>query len=278
MLVDLHMHTNCSDGELNPKQLVQLILQQGLRYFSISDHDTLAAYETLQLYLPSGVTCIPAMEFNTDGPNGELHILGYGLDVTNQPLQQYCEMRRNERWLWAEKIVDRLHTLGYAIDLKAVQQRAQGGIVVRTHIADELVAMGAFTTRELAFETVLKKGTPAFISRKGVTSAEAIQMIHDAGGLAILAHPGIYQFPFDINTVVQEGIDGIEVYYTLHSPAETEKWKQLAQYYSIYMTVGSDFHGHTSKNSQLPGTVPYQEEAVQQFLQAILTTRNEVPL
>lgn len=278
MSVDLHMHTNCSDGELSPKELVQLIVQQGLRYFSISDHDTLAAYEMVQLFVPSGATCIPAMEFNTDGPNGELHILGYGLDVENQTLQQYCEMRRNERWLWAEKIVERLHSLGYAIDLKAVQQRAAGGIIVRTHIADELVAMGAFTTRELAFETVLKKGAPAFISRKGVTSAEAIQMIHDAGGLAVLAHPGIYQFPFDIDTVVQEGIDGIEVYYALHSPAETEKWKQVAQHYSIYMTVGSDFHGHTSKNPKLPGTVPYQEEVVNQFLQTILTMKNGVLL
>ncbi|TQR39598.1 PHP domain-containing protein [Lysinibacillus sphaericus] len=278
MSVDLHMHTNCSDGELSPKELVQLIVQQGLRYFSISDHDTLAAYETVQQFVPSGVTCIPAMEFNTDGPNGELHILGYGLDVTYQPLQQYCDMRRNERWFWAEKIVEQLQSFGYAIDLKAVQRRAAGGIIVRTHIADELVAMGAFTTRELAFETVLKKGAPASIPRKGATSAEAIQMIHDAGGLAVLAHPGIYQFPFDIDTVVQEGIDGIEVYYALHSPAETEKWKQVAQHYSIYMTVGCDFHGHTSKNPQLPGTVPYQEEAVRQFLQEILTKKNGVLL
>lgn len=103
MLIDLHMHTNCSDGELTPEQLVTLIRERQVTHFAIADHDTIKAYEQLANTEITHSTLITALEFNTDGPNGELHILGYGLNLQNEQLIQYCEMRREERIHWSKK-------------------------------------------------------------------------------------------------------------------------------------------------------------------------------
>lgn len=269
MLIDLHMHTNCSDGELTPEQLVNLIRERHVTHFAIADHDTLQAYEQLANMELTQSTLISAMEFNTDGPNGELHILGYGLDLQNDQLLEYCTMRREERLHWSKKIVTKLQQLGYSIDYEKVQQRAEGGIIVRTHIADELVSLGYFENAQTAFEKLLTKGAPAFEARKGATSAEAIQMIHNAGGLAVLAHPGIYKFDYSIEKVIAEEIDGIEVFYSLHSEEQVNHFKQIADNYNLYKTVGSDFHGVNSKSPYLPGSVAYEEDDVAPFLAAL---------
>lgn len=269
MLIDLHMHTNCSDGELTPEQLVTLIRERQVTHFAIADHDTIKAYEQLANTEITHSTLITALEFNTDGPNGELHILGYGLNLQNEQLIQYCEMRREERIHWSKKIVVKLQELGYPIDYEKVQQRAEGGIIVRTHIADELVSLGYFENAQTAYEKLLTKGSPAFEVRKGATSAEAIQMIHHAGGLAVLAHPGIYKFEYSIEKVLAEGIDGIEVFYPLHSEDQVIHFKQIADKYNLYKTVGSDFHGVNSRSPYLPGSVVYEEADVVPFLEAL---------
>lgn len=270
LLIDLHMHTDCSDGELTVQEIVKLLRKQNVTHFSIADHDTLQAYEQLQV---TDLHVIPALEFNTDGPNGELHILGYQLDVQNEHLQQYCAMRKLERQSWAQKIVEQLQWLGLNIQFDNVKKRAKGDIIVRTHIAEELVEQGYFEHRDAAFSTLLAKGKPAFISRKGATSKEAIDMIHQAGGFAVLAHPGIYKFHYEIKNVIKEGIDGIEVYYPLHSSEQIATFKQIAKENQLFMTVGSDFHGLNTKSPHLPGSVLYDEQDILPFIEAITQSK-----
>ena len=273
MLIDLHMHTNCSDGELTPAELLAFIRERQVTHFAIADHDTIEAYEQLACPESTGPALITALEFNTDGPNGELHILGYGLDLQNEQLNDYCRMRREERMGWSRKIVDKLQRLGYSISFEKVRKRAAGGIIVRTHIADELVSSGYFKSAQIAYEKLLAKGALAFETRKGATSAEAIGIIHEAGGLAVLAHPGIYKFDFSIKKVIAEGIDGIEVFYPLHTVQQAMYFKGIADEYNLYKTVGSDFHGVNTRSPYLPGDVFYEEADVLPFIEAISRKR-----
>ena len=269
--IDLHMHTTCSDGEMTPEELFQLGLMQKLDFMSITDHDALGAYTALENH-PSlqSTNLIVGMEFNTDGPNGELHILGYGIDPNHPSLKAYCEFRKNERIRWSQKIVEKLRQLGYNIEWEHCMNRAKGGIIVRTHIADELVSIGAFETADAAYNALLKKGAPAFVERAGKTSKEAIDIIHEAGGLAFLAHPGIYKFEFQFDEVLKEGIDGIEVFYALHSKETTEHWYNIAKAHHLYTSVGSDFHGFTSKNPQMIGSVPFIKEELMQWIPQVV--------
>lgn len=265
------MHTSCSDGEMTPNEILQLGVSQQLDIMSIADHDTLDAYdEFAKSPLTASTKLVVGMEFNTDGPNGELHILGFGLNPTYAPLRQYCTFRKNERISWSKTIVQKLQQLGYVIEWENCFHRAKGDIIVRTHIADELVAIGAFPTPKLAFEALLVKGAPAYVERDGKTSKEAIDLIHEAGGLAFLAHPGIYKFNFRFENVLKEGIDGIEVFYTLHNKQDIHYWYEVAQQYDLYMSVGSDFHGFTSKNSRMIGSVPFEEKELMKWIPQLL--------
>lgn len=267
MKVDLHMHTTCSDGEMTPEELLKLGIEQKLDYLSICDHDSLDAYEQLENSpLLSSTNLIVGMEFNTDGPNGELHILGYGFNPHHPAVQGYCEFRKNERIRWSKAIVERLQQLGYPIEWENCLARAKGGIIVRTHISDELCAMGVFETSKEAYDALLAKGAPAYVERAGKTSKEAIELIHEVGGIAFLAHPGIYKFEFDYKEVLKEGIDGIEVFYALHDEETTQHWYNIAKQHNLYMSVGSDFHGFTSKNPQMIGSVPFEQEELMKWI------------
>ncbi|WP_421663442.1 PHP domain-containing protein [Lysinibacillus telephonicus] len=265
------MHTTCSDGEMTPGEILQLGIDQQLEIMSIADHDSLDAYfELAKNPLQISPKMLVGMEFNTDGPNGELHILGFGLDPTYPALKQYCEFRKNERINWSKSIVQKLQQLGFSIKWENCFQRAKGGIIVRTHIADELVAIGAFPTAKHAYETLLIKGAPAYIERAGKTSKGAIDLIHEAGGLAFLAHPGIYSFNFEFENILKEGIDGIEVFYALHKKQTMNYWYEVAKQHDLYMSVGSDFHGFTSKNPQMIGSVPFEEEELMKWIPQLL--------
>lgn len=256
--VDLHMHSTCSDGERTPVELVERAIQQGLTHMSITDHDAISAYAEAEEYAQSaGIELITGLEFNTFGPQGEIHILGYGIDLTNEKLLSYCKWRKEERKGWSQKIVKKLHHLSYSIEWENCFARANGAIIVRTHIADELVDKGYFDSSPEAFDTLLKMGSPAFVERAQFTTKDAIDLIHQCGGIAIVAHPGIYSFDWSLETLIEEGLDGIEAFYSKHEPEHTAYWLQQAKQYHLLVSVGSDFHGETSRNPMMIGSVDY---------------------
>lgn len=271
----MHMHSIYSDGEPSPAELVDLAVKNQLTMLSITDHDTISAYEEAKVKAKEkGIQLISGIEINTMGPNGELHILGYGIDLANEALNAYCGWRKKERIGWSQKIVEKLCHLDYEVHWEKCFERATGGVIVRTHIADELVDQGYFQSAEEAFNTLLTTNMPAYVKRESFTSKEAIDLIHASGGMAILAHPGIYNFSWSLNTLIEESIDGIEVYYAKHSKQQTKEWFDIANNHNLYMSVGSDFHGETSRNKQMIGSVSYDENIVHACVEKI--QRHEV--
>lgn len=264
------MHSTCSDGERSPLELVELAISHGLTHMSITDHDTISAYATAgDLAKAAGIQLISGLEFNTSGSQGELHILGYGMDVTHVELLSYCKWRENVRKEWSQKIVKKLIGLSYSINWEDCFERANGAVIVRTHIADELVEKGYFETSTEAFNSLLKIGKPAFVERAPFTTKNAIDLIHKCGGLAFIAHPGIYSFPWSVEMLVEEGIDGIEAFYSKHDADETSKWLERAEHYELFVSVGSDFHGENSRNPRMIGTVPYDASLVHSWLDRV---------
>lgn len=271
MKVDLHMHSVYSDGERTPRGLMDLAAIQRLSCIAITDHDSVGAYAEAKAHEErTGVRVIPGIELNTYGPNGELHILGYGFDPEHPLMKAHCEWRLQERESWSRKIVGRLNRMGYDIRWDDCRSKAEGGVIVRTHIAKVLVEHRYFHDEEEAFDRLLASGSPGYIERETYSSEEAIALIHECGGLAFLAHPGAYRFGFSIDRVADEGLDGIEVYYTGYSELETVQWWAESERLGLLKSVGSDFHGEASRNPQLPGSVDYDHEDVHGWLQQIL--------
>ncbi|WP_141432297.1 PHP domain-containing protein [Bacillus sp. 03113] len=195
MKIDLHMHTTCSDGELTPKEILHMASQNGVSIMSITDHDDITAFQEAKSEANKmNITLIPGIELNTNGPNGELHILGFAFHPDHPKLLQYISWRKQERVRWSKQIVLKLQELGYEVEWENCFKRAAGGVIVRTHIADELVAHGYFISSKKAFNTLLVKGQAAFVERSPFSSLDAIRLIHQCGGKAFIAHPGIYPF------------------------------------------------------------------------------------
>lgn len=143
-------------------------------------------------------------------------------------------------------------------------------MIVRTHIAKVLVEHRYFHDVEEAFDRLLASGSPGYVERETFSSEEAISLIHECGGFAFLAHPGVYRFGFSIDRVADEGLDGIEVYYAGHSELETVQWWAESERLGLLKSVGSDFHGEVTRNPQLPGSVDYDKEDVHGWLSQIM--------
>ncbi|MFC3040865.1 PHP domain-containing protein [Virgibacillus xinjiangensis] len=259
--MDLHIHSIYSDGHWSPEQIIQTAKRKNIGVLSITDHDSIEGYKHGKpMAEREGIHLIPGIELNTDGELGELHILGYLFDPEHPGMKAHITWRQEERVRWGKKIIENLHTLQYSISMEACMARAGKGVLVRTHIADELAAVGYFSTGEEAYNTLLRKGKAAYAERAPFSAAAAIQLIHAAGGLAFLAHPGIYGFDVPLEDLIAQGLDGIEVYHSKHTKQEGEKWKTWAEANQLLVSGGSDFHGPASRNPYPIGSVSIGEE------------------
>ncbi|MFA9457355.1 PHP domain-containing protein [Halalkalibacter sp. AB-rgal2] len=264
MRIDLHMHSTHSDGAMTPREIVAEALRLGLSVISITDHDEISGYfEAKELATSCGLQLLSGIEFNTDGAQGELHILGYGFDSNHPSLLEYVKWRKEERRKWSKEIVERLQNLGYPIDWEDCWQRAGGQVIVRTHIADELVAKGFFSSSKQAYDQLLKKGGQAFVSRRGLSAEAAIGLIHECGGKAFLAHPGEYDWSYSFEALLEAGLDGIEVYYSKHEHRERMYWLKRAAKHQLLVSVGSDFHGYDSRSPYPIGSVDYDTKRLE---------------
>ncbi|WP_052015941.1 PHP domain-containing protein [Halalkalibacter hemicellulosilyticus] len=264
MRIDLHMHSTHSDGEMDPKEIVDEALRLGLSVISITDHDEISGYfEAKDVAASRGLQLLPGIEINTDGAQGELHILGYGFEPHHPSMMKYVEWRKEERRKWSKKIVAQLQNLGYPINWEDCWQRAGGQVIVRTHIADELVAKGFFSSSKQAYDQLLKKGGQAFVSRSGLSAEAAIGLIHECGGKSFLAHPGLYDWSYSFEALLEAGLDGIEVYYSKHEHREREDWLKRAATHQLLVSVGSDFHGYDSRSPHPIGSVDYDTKQLE---------------
>ena len=254
--IDLHTHSLRSDGALEPAALVERAAARGVQVQALSDHDTLAGIaEAVSVGERTGVRIIPSTELNTESEWGDVHILGYFMDPADAALEARLRWLRDNRGRRIELMVERLNAQGHPVSLDRVLQIAGGGALGRPHLAQALFEAGHVPSYDAAFDTLISKDAPAYVSRIGLTPHEAVALVVAHGGVASLAHPftviGLDEL---LPQLVAEGLAGIETYYGSHSPAWTTRCLRLAGRYGLIPTGGSDFHGRGDHGTDLGGT------------------------
>jgi len=248
-LIDMHVHTNASDGVLSPEEAIQRGIENGLSGIAITDHDTVTgALATDHLSIPEHFTVIKGIELSTMQNNKEIHILGYNLDVYNKDLQELLEKIQNFRSSRVLKILKKLKRFNIILDYEEVQGAEPPESIGRPHVAKALIKRGFVQDVSQAFDRYLAKGRLAYVERYKLETKEAIDLIKDLGGFAVLAHPGLLNEQ-DIFSVLEKGVEGIEVYHPKHSQFATDMLHDLAKKQQLIITGGSDFHDLSPGNN-----------------------------
>ncbi len=257
--VDLHMHTNCSDGLFTPAEILEKVRSANLSAFAITDHDTLNGYKAIQKMLTeTDPELICGVELSAGYNEADLHILAYGFDLDFTPLKSALSRFQEERNRRGRLMVEKLNQLGVNISYEHVQKKAGPGVIGRPHVAEAIFDSGAVRRYNEAFEKYIGAGGPAYVAKAKFTPSEAIELIHAAGGVAVLAHPAIGEAYRHIEMLVNLGLDGIEVFHPEHSNEDRKKFKKMAQNLGLSITGGSDFHGREGRNGKIGSQkVPY---------------------
>jgi predicted metal-dependent phosphoesterase TrpH len=242
---DLHAHSLRSDGVLEPAELVRLAADRGVETLALSDHDTLAGVaDAMAAGAQAGVRVIPAIELNTESEWGDVHVLGYFLDPADTALEDRLRWLRENRGRRIELMVENLNRLGYPVSLARVIEIAKGGALGRPHLAQALAEAGHVRSYDDAFDTLIAKDAPAYVERVGLTPSEAVRLVVSRGGAPSLAHPGTVNGLRELlPQLVDDGLRGMEVYYSQHTAAWTAELRALADAFGLIATGGSDFHG-----------------------------------
>lgn len=244
MAGDLHTHTTASDGTVTPQDLIKLAADIGLTAVGITDHDTVSGLpDALKASSGTGIEVVPGVELSTVWNDKEIHILGYYIDWHNDQLVSFLENMRQERRRRNYQMIGRLQELGYDLSVAEVEERVAGESMGRPHIAAALAQKGLVPSAEEAFNKLLSRGRAAYIPRAKVPPARAIKIILAAGGVPVLAHPGLSGADSIIRELIDEGLQGIEAYYPWHDPISTNYYLELAARHNLVVTGGSDFHG-----------------------------------
>lgn len=258
MRVDLHLHTIASDGQYTPTQLVSLAHKHGLTVIAITDHDTTDGIQEAQEASAKNGSplVIPGIELSAEDESGDVHVLGYHLDLSSLPFQERIAEFRAERYNRGQRIVERLAELGLPLQWERVLEIAEQGSIGRPHIAHAMVEAGYVESVRAAFDRYLFNGGPAYVARPRLTPEEAIELIQNAAGVAVLAHPGL--LPDHIGMVkrlVPAGLDGVEVIHPSNGEPVRLNLRALAQQYQLLTTGGTDFHGPDIKEGVVIGSV-----------------------
>ncbi|NLT95411.1 MAG: PHP domain-containing protein [Clostridia bacterium] len=242
---DLHIHTSASDGEYSPQFVVRAAKAQGFKAIAITDHDTLDGLEEAQKTSREiGMELITGVEISSTWEEKEIHILGYLIEENDGRLQQVLTEMKNSRSERIKKMVIKLRNLGYDIQLDQVTKISGAGAIGRPHVAKVLLEKGYVTSIKEAFNKLLSPGCPAYIPRYKITPMEAINLIIEAQGIPVLAHPGVNQADNLIPFLKELGLLGIEVWHPEHNIQDIDKYYNLAKTYGLLMTGGSDWHGN----------------------------------
>lgn len=254
--VDLHLHTTESDGRLTPPELIEMVVQKGLKVVAVTDHDTTdgleAAWKSAAAYPELSV--IAGIELSTDIPGNEIHILGYHIDYMNQNFQNILVGFRKSRLTRAKEMVERLAELGISVEWERVKEIAGQGAIGRPHIALAMVERGYISQPQEAFEKYIGRNGMAYAERPKQTPAEAVKLILQAGGVPVLAHPaqieGLDQVIADLKDA---GLKGIEVHYAEYDQSTINTLAKLASNYDLLPCGGSDYHAFGTPDEHLPG-------------------------
>jgi len=250
--VDLHLHSTASDGSDPPEALPALAVEAGLSAIALTDHDTTVGHEPCAAACEAaGIRFVPGIELSAERgrPRGSMHILGYFIDPTDPTLAAVIEEVSGARRERAPQIVAKLNALRVAITLQEVEAQAGGAFIGRPHIAEVLRQKGYVKSIKDAFTRYLGQNAPAYVRKDNLPTDRAIEAIHAAGGLAVLAHPVQLRCEDEmdlqqtVQRLVDQGLDGLEIRHADHTPAQVQQYRQLAERLDLVTTGGSDYHG-----------------------------------
>jgi len=262
---DLHLHTRYSDGGWTPSELVQGAAKLGFVTIAVTDHDTLDGIaESLAAGVKQGVEVIAGVEITCNLDGMEAHLLGYFLGDTWQTpaLRAVLDRAKQLRLERIEQFVARLHQLGMQLSVADVMACSDCGTTGRLHVALALQRRGVVANVEEAFTRFLRRGRPAFVDRPRIDLAVAIGHIESAGGVAVLAHPGLLNRDDQIEELATLGLDGLEVWHPRHSPAQTSRYLKMTEHLGLLATGGSDSHG-PMRDEFVFGSVRLPQERVE---------------
>jgi 3',5'-nucleoside bisphosphate phosphatase len=239
---DLHIHTTASDGDLTPAEVVVRAKLAGISTIAITDHDTLAGIaEAYEMGKKLRITVIPGVEITTRYQGENIDILGYNIQQGDQ-FHQALSPFRAARLDRAERIVHRFTELGMPLTMEDVKKYSGNGIIARPHIAKAVVEKGYAQTVQEAFQLYLADGKPVALDKKRLSTVAGIEMIHQAGGVAVLAHPVYIKESGRIEELIPLGLDGLEVWHRNHRKEDVDAFLQIAKQHDLLITGGSDFH------------------------------------
>jgi 3',5'-nucleoside bisphosphate phosphatase len=254
-MIDLHTHTNFSDGTDSPAQLINKALAAGISVIGLTDHDSVSGWQEATAALRPGISLVPGAEISCQTSDGiSVHILGLLFDSQNIELMKTMEETRENRHGRMAKIIARINEAGIDITMEDVlEQLADGATLGRPHLADALVKKGVVTSRDEAFTQMLHNKSKYYVSHYSPTPEVAIKLIKDAGGVSVIAHPMASHRGRTISietfgSLIKAGLDGIEVDHRDHSPDEKNQLIELARDNNLIMTGASDYHGNGKLN------------------------------
>lgn len=248
-MIDLHTHSNASDGTYSPKELVDHASEKGLSVLALTDHDTVDGLkEASEEAAKVGITFVPGIEINIEWPTGEFHLLGLGLKSVSQELSTIIsdlQQKRNTRNI---EMISKIQEAGIPLTLEELTARFHTDSLGRPHFAELMVEKGIVKNRQAAFDKYLAKGRPFYIKHEGADLSEAIQAIESSGGVPVQAHPlSMYvswgKMENTMTSIHEQGVVGLEAYHPGVRVAEGERLEKLARKLNMIVTAGSDFHG-----------------------------------
>lgn len=256
---DFHIHTNYSDGAYKPEDVVDMAIDAGLEAIALTDHDNILSYNVAQKYLEERnlqdkLEIIQGVEINTLYKNYEVHILGYFMNTNDSAFQNLLKTQQQARLNQAIEIIDLLDKKeGIKISLDSIKsQVAQGGSIGRPHIAKAITNAGGTTSVIEAYSKYINESSPVYVKRNTVSPQDAVEIIYDAGGIPVIAHPHDIDIAEKlIRELMSYGLCGIEAYHRKHSPAVVEYFSSMAEKFGLIVTGGSDFHAPNPQNGQI---------------------------
>jgi predicted metal-dependent phosphoesterase TrpH len=257
--VDLHIHTIHSDGSSTVKEVLEAAARKGLSAIAITDHDCVDAYpEALDAGAQLGIEVITGLELSSEIEGTDLHILGYFVDTSNAVLNRRLSEMKDARYVRAQKIVENLNRQGIDLRFETVLSIAGVGAIGRPHIAAAMLREELVYSFRQAFEQYLGYGLPAYVEKFRMQPREVFDLIKQAGGVPVLAHPGVTKVDERIPEFIRDGVLGIETYHSEHSAASQQNYIKIARKNGLALTGGSDFHNSSHNKSEIGvPRVPY---------------------
>jgi predicted metal-dependent phosphoesterase TrpH len=239
---------------LSPAEVVRAVAARGLTGLSLTDHDTVAGVEEARAEAERlGLDFLIGAELSANEPDRSVHVLAYGFDPEHPELIDFFERFRTDRLRRAEEMVGRLNENGVPLELEAVMREAPGGLPTRAHLGRALVAENLVPDIHAAFRSWLSRGRPAFVEKRSTPPREVFDLIHRAGGVAVLAHPGRDYTEADLDAYVAAGLDGIEILHAANGPSIRASLGRVAKKHGLVRSGGSDWHGPGAGGSE-PGS------------------------